>query len=60
MPANRPSAEKRRHPKVPISGATSRPVSLLAERASARGCNVGPTQGAAQVLEDALVRTQEQ
>ena len=43
-----------RHPKVPMSEATRRRLSLLAERASDGGRKVSPMQIAAQILEDAL------
>jgi len=53
--AGRPSdASWVRHPKVPISEATGRRLSLLAERASRSGRKVSPMQIAAQILEDAL------
>jgi hypothetical protein len=43
-----------RHPKVPMSEATERLLSRLAEQASTSGRKVSPTQVAAQILEDAL------
>lgn len=43
-----------RHPKIPLSEATRRRLSLLAERASAGGRKVSPMQVAAQILENAL------
>jgi hypothetical protein len=43
-----------RHPKVPMSEATERRLSLLAQRASASGRKVSPMQLAAQILEEAL------
>jgi hypothetical protein len=53
--AGRPSdASWVRHPKVPMSEATRRRLSLLAEQASAGGRKVSPMQIAAQILEDAL------
>jgi hypothetical protein len=59
--AGRPSdASWVRHPKVPISEATGRRLSLLAEQASAGGRKVSPMQIAAQILEDALAGMQEQ
>ena len=48
-----------RHPKVPMSEATRRRLSLLAERASAGGRKVSPMQIAAQILEDTLAGIQE-
>jgi hypothetical protein len=58
--AGRPSdASWVHHPKVPMSEATQRRLSLLAERASAGGRKVSPMQIAAQVLEDALAGMQE-
>lgn len=51
----RPSdASWTRHPKVPMSEATGRRLSLLAEQASAEGRKISPMQIAAQILEDAL------
>ena len=59
--AGRPSdASWVRHPKVPMSEATQRRLSLLAERASAAGRKVSPMQIAAQILEDALAGVGEQ
>jgi len=59
--AGRPSdASWVRHPKVPISEATGRRLSLLAERASRSGRKVSPMQIAAQILEDALAGVPEQ
>jgi hypothetical protein len=59
--AGRPSdASWVRHPKVPMSEATRRRLSLLAERASAGGRKVSPMQIAAQILEDALTGLPEQ
>jgi hypothetical protein len=59
--AGRPSdASWVRHPKVPMSEATGRRLSLLAERASAGGRKVSPMQIAAQILEDALAGMREQ
>jgi hypothetical protein len=53
--ASRPSdASWVHHPKVPMSEATGRRLSLLAERASASGRKVSPMQIAAQILEDAV------
>ena len=53
--AGRPSdASWVHHPKVPMSEATQRRLSLLAERASTGGRKVSPMQVAAQILEDAL------
>jgi hypothetical protein len=49
-----------RHPKVPMSEATRRRLSLLAERASAGGRKVSPMQIAAQILEDAVSGLREQ
>ena len=43
-----------RHPKVPMSEATERRLSRLAEQASASGRKISPMQVAAQILEDAL------
>ena len=43
-----------RHPKVPMSDATRRRLSRLAEQASTGGRKVSPMQIAAQILEDAL------
>ena len=43
-----------RHPKVPMSEATERRLSRLAEQASVSGRKVSPMQVAAQILEDAL------
>jgi hypothetical protein len=43
-----------RHPKVPMSEATERRLSRLAEQASGSGREVSPMQIAAQILEDAL------
>jgi hypothetical protein len=58
--AGRPSdASWVRHPKVPMSEATRRRLSLLAERASDGGRKVSPMQIAAQILEDALTGMQE-
>jgi len=42
------------HPKVPMSEATERLLTRLAEEASTSGRKVSPMQLAAQVLEDAL------
>jgi len=54
--AGRPSdATWVRHPKVPMSEATTQRLCLLAERASdGGGRKVSPMQIAAQILEDAL------
>ena len=58
--AGRPSdASWVSHPKVPMSEATRRRLSLLAERASDGGRKVSPMQIAAQILEDALTDMQE-
>ncbi len=58
--AGRPSdASWIKHPKVPMSTATERRLSCLAERASASGRKVSPMQLAAQILEDALARIQD-
>ena len=43
-----------RHPKVPMSRATERRLSSLAERASVSGRKISPMQLAAQIIEDAL------
>jgi hypothetical protein len=43
-----------RHPKVPMSEATERRLTRLAEAASATGRKISPMQLAAQILEDAL------
>jgi hypothetical protein len=59
--AGRPSdASWVRHPKVPMSEAIKRRLTLLAERASDGGRKVSPMQIAAQILEDALTGMQEQ
>lgn len=42
------------HPKVPMSEATFRKLTRLAERASAEGRKVSPMQMAAQLLEEAV------
>jgi hypothetical protein len=47
------------HPKVPMSEATRRRLSVLAARASDSGRKVSPMQIAAQILEDALTGMQE-
>jgi hypothetical protein len=47
------------HPKVPMSEATRRRLSLLAERASDGGRKISPMQIAAHILEDALARIRE-
>src|SRR5262245_19484051 len=47
------------HPKVPMSEATQRRLSVLAERASTVGRKVSPMQVAAQILEDALAGMRE-
>ena len=47
------------HPKVPMSEATRRRLSVLAARASDGGRKVSPMQIAAQILEDALTGMQE-
>jgi hypothetical protein len=58
--AGRPSdASWIKHPKVPMSQATERRLSRLAERASASGRKVSPMQLAAQILEDALASIQD-
>lgn len=44
------------HPKVPMSEATERLLTRLAEQASTSGRKVSPMQLAAQILEDALTR----
>jgi hypothetical protein len=43
-----------RHPKVPMSDATSQRVDLLAERFSTDGRKISPVQIAARIIEDAL------
>jgi len=43
-----------RHPKVPMSDATRRRLTRLAEQSSTEGRKVSPMQIAAQILEDAL------
>jgi hypothetical protein len=43
-----------RHPKVPMSEATRRRLTQLAEQVSTDGRKVSPMQIAAQILEDAL------
>ena len=58
--AGRPSdASWVHHPKVPMSEATQRRLSVLAARASTEGRKVSPMQVAAQILEDALARISE-
>ena len=58
--AGRPSdATWVRHPKVPMSEATTQRLRLLAERASDGGRKVSPMQIAAQILEDALAGMRE-
>jgi hypothetical protein len=53
--AGRPTdADWVRHPKVPMSEATQRRLTRLAERASAAGRKVSPMQLAAQLLEEVL------
>jgi hypothetical protein len=49
-----------RHPKVPMSEATERRLTALAERASTDRRKVSPMQIAAQILEDALAGIPEQ
>jgi hypothetical protein len=57
--AGRPSeASWVHHPKVPMSEATQRRLSLLAARASTGGRKVSPMQLAAQILEEALAEMQ--
>jgi hypothetical protein len=43
-----------RHPKVPMSAATERQLTRLAQRASTPGHKISPMQLAAKILEDAL------
>lgn len=45
-----------RHPKVPMSAATERKLTQLAERASSNGRRVSPMQMAAQLLEDVVTQ----
>jgi hypothetical protein len=53
--AGRPTEAKWvRHPKVPMSEATQRRLTRLAEEASTAGRKISPMQLAAQILEDAL------
>src|SRR5579864_4086300 len=53
--AGRPTeAEWVRHPKVPMSEATQRRLTRLAQEASTAGRKISPMQLAAQILEDAL------
>jgi len=53
--AGRPTDTKWvRHPKVPMSSATERQLSRLAQEASTSGRKISPMQLAAQILEDAL------
>jgi hypothetical protein len=53
--AGRPTDAKWvRHPKVPMSEATARRLSRLAEEASTPSRKISPMQLAAQILEDAL------
>ena len=53
--AGRPSdASWVHHPKVPMSEATRRRLSVLAERASTGRRKVSPMQVAAQIIEEAL------
>lgn len=49
-----------RHPKVPMSEATRRRLTRLAEQSSVGGRKVSPMQIAAQILEDALTGVPEQ
>lgn len=49
-----------RHPKVPMSEATRRRLTRLAEQSSNDGRKVSPMQLAAQILEDALSGVPEQ
>jgi len=48
-----------RHPKVPMSEATKRRLTRLAEQVSSGGRKVSPMQVAAQILEDALASVPE-
>jgi hypothetical protein len=58
--AGRPSdASWVRHPKVPMSEATERRLTRLAEQASTDRRKVSPMQIAAQILEDALAGLQD-
>jgi hypothetical protein len=55
--AGRPSeANWVRRPKIPMSAATERRLTRLAEEASAAGRKISPMQLAAQILEDALAK----
>jgi hypothetical protein len=55
--AGRPSeANWIRRPKVPMSAATERKLTRLAEEASSVGRRISPMQLAAQILEDALAK----
>src|SRR5688500_15138515 len=55
--AGRPTDAKWvRHPKVPMSEATERCLTRLAEEASTSARKISPMQLAAQILEDALAR----
>ena len=49
-----------RHPKVPMSEATRRRLTRLAEQSSAGGRKVSPMQVAARILEEALAGVPEQ